>query len=335
MRKVVDDPRLIFKCCKLYYEEQIGQQQIADRLGISRVSVSRMLAAGKEMGIVLIQVISPDNLAYSQLEQKLERLFGLKEAVVVENSPLNTKYDHATSLGTKTIKLLETYLHDGDIVGVSMGQTLYTVCHSPCVDTEAIACTFVPVIGGVSSGGNHSVNVHANQIAMGFAKLFKSEYFEFFAPAMFSNKAIMDGFMRERMMKRILQYYKDMTTVIVGIGIPDRYRSTMITAGYITEQEMDELVVNQVAGDISLQFYDRSGNTQPYQSFNERVTGMPLQQLSQVKNRIGIGSGMEKAEAVYGALQGGYINILVTDEECARELIRIHEQGMEGTEESV
>ena len=209
------------------------------------------------------------------------------------------------------------------------------MCHSPCVDTEAIACTFVPVIGGVSSGGNHSVNVHANQIAMGFAKLFKSEYFEFFAPAMFSNKAIMEGFMRERMMKRILQYYKDMTTVIVGIGIPDRYRSTMITAGYITEQEMDELAVNQVAGDISLQFYDRSGNTQPYQSFNERVTGMPLQQLSQVKNRIGIGSGMEKAEAVYGALQGGYINILVTDEECARELIRIHEQGMEGTEESV
>lgn len=185
------------------------RQQIADRLGISRVSVSRMLAAGKEMGIVLIQVISPDNLAYSQLEQKLEQLFGLKEAVVVENSPLNTKYDHATSLGTKTIKLLETYLHDGDIVGVSMGQTLYTVCHSSCVDTEAIACTFVPVIGGVSSGGNHSVNVHANQIAMGFAKLFKSEYFEFFAPAMFSDKAIMEGFMRERMMKRILQYYGD------------------------------------------------------------------------------------------------------------------------------
>lgn len=90
MRKVVDDPRLIFKCCKLYYEEQIGQQQIADRLGISRVSVSRMLAAGKEMGIVLIQVISPDNLAYSQLEQKLEQLFRLKEAVVVEDSPLNT-----------------------------------------------------------------------------------------------------------------------------------------------------------------------------------------------------------------------------------------------------
>lgn len=35
---------------------------------------------------------------------------------------------------------------------------------------------------------------------------------------MFSDKAIMEGFMRERMMKRILQYYKDMTTVIVGIG---------------------------------------------------------------------------------------------------------------------
>ena len=78
-----------------------------------------------------------------------------------------------------------------------------------------------------------------------------------------------------------------------------------------------------------------NGDIRNGQAFNERVTGMPLQQLSQVKNRIGIGSGMEKAEAVYGALQGGYINILVTDEECARELIWIHEQGMEGTEESV
>lgn len=102
-------------------------------------------------------------LAYSQLEQKLEQLFGLKEAVVVENSPLNTKYDHATSLGTKTIKLLETYLHDGDIVGVSMGQTLYTVCHSSCVDTEAIACTFVPVIGGYTTHGSICTAEEANE----------------------------------------------------------------------------------------------------------------------------------------------------------------------------
>ena len=76
MRKVVDDPRLIYKCCKLYYEDDYSQQQIADTLGVSRVSVSRMLCAGREAGMVKIQVVSPNHLTYNKLEQELEQLYG-------------------------------------------------------------------------------------------------------------------------------------------------------------------------------------------------------------------------------------------------------------------
>ena len=234
-----------------------------------------------------------------------------------------------TTIGTETIKLLETYLHDDDIVGVSMGRTLHNVCCSQRINTNSIACTFVPVIGGVSSGRRSSVNIHANQIAFEFAQLFKSEYVDFFSPAMFSDKKIMNGFMQEKMMQRILKYYEQMKTVIMGIGIPHRERSTMVKAGYVTEEEMDTLIEQRIVGDISLQFYDRYGNTDRYRSFNERVAGMPLEQLRHVENRIGIGSGLEKVEAVYGALQGGYINILVTDEECAQELIALRKKGMQ------
>ena len=28
MRKIVDDERLIFKCCSLYYQDEIGQKEI-------------------------------------------------------------------------------------------------------------------------------------------------------------------------------------------------------------------------------------------------------------------------------------------------------------------
>lgn len=55
----------------------MSQQQIADHLMISRVSVNRMLKAGREMGIVMIQVLSPNRLEYSKLEQKLEKLYFL------------------------------------------------------------------------------------------------------------------------------------------------------------------------------------------------------------------------------------------------------------------
>ena len=36
MKKIVDDNRLIYKCCYLYYMDGLGQKEICDQLGISR-----------------------------------------------------------------------------------------------------------------------------------------------------------------------------------------------------------------------------------------------------------------------------------------------------------
>jgi len=323
MRKVIDDKRLIYKCCKLYYEEDLSQQEIANRLDVSRVSVSRMLQAGKEQGIVVVRVVSPDLLEYSRLEQKLARLFGLKEAVVVETSPLNTRYDHINALGMETLNLLETYLHDGDLVGVSMGMTLHNICLVPRRETESIHCTFVPLLGGISNGRSSAANIHSNQIALEFARLFGGEYVEFYAPAVFSDKTVLEGFLKEQSMQSVLRYYKELKTVITGIGIPNPNSSTMFKAGYISAEDLHALANNGVVGDMSLQYFDQYGNTKAYRTFNDRVAGMPLEQLRQVENKICIGSGLHKAAALYGALQGGYVNILVTDEECALRLIEM------------
>ncbi len=323
MRKVIDDPRLIYKCCKLYYEEEQGQQDIADILGVSRVSVSRMLRAGRESGMVKIQIVSPNHLHYTQLERELEQMYGLKEAVVVENSPLLTTYDHLSALSTETINLLETYLHDNDIVGVSMGMTLHNICSGTRQNTNNINCTFVPTLGGISTGRSATVNIHSNQIALSFAKLFGGQYVEFFSPAIFSDPAVLKGFMKEAPMQRIMQYYQEVKTVIMGIGTPNRAGSTMIRAGYITPEQLQEMMQQGVAGDLSLQFFDRNGDTEPFREFNSRVTGMPLCQLREVENRICIGSGIHKADAVHGALCGGFINILITDQDCARQLLEM------------
>lgn len=323
MRKVVDDPRLIYKCCKLYYEENRGQQEIANLLGISRVSVSRLLSAGRESGIVQIQIVSPNHLTYSRLEQELEQLYGLKEAIVVENSPLSTTYDHVSRLSAETLSLMETYLHDGDVIGVSMGMTLHNVCRGTRRQSDNVGCMFVPMVGGISSGRDQTVNVHSNQIAQNFAQLFGGRYIDFFAPAIFSDSAVLRGFMKEAPMQHVLQYYKEIRTAIMGIGIPNRAGSTMIRAGYITQEQMSGLVQRGVVGDISLQFFDKDGNFEPFSEFNSRVAGMPLEQLRQVENKIGIGSGAHKAEAVFGALRGGFVNILVTDQECALKLLEL------------
>lgn len=123
-------------------------------------------------------------------------------------------------------------------------------------------------------------------------------------------------------MRQIQQYYKEMKTVIMGIGTASRSGSTMISAGYITQKQIEEMVNRGMVGDLALQFFDRSGTTEKFREFNDRVAGISLKQLLMVENRICVGSGVHRAEAIHGALRGGYINILVTDQNCARQLLK-------------
>ena len=48
---------------------------------------------------------------------------------------------------------------------------------------------------------------------------------------------------------------------------------------------------------------------------------MRLEDIRKVPSKIGIAGGERKVEAVIGAIRGGYINVLITDTECAQKMI--------------
>ena len=74
-------------------------------------------------------------------------------------------------------------------------------------------------------------------------------------------------------------------------------------------------------GDITLQFFDKEGNTDKFHNFNDRVAAISMDVFRKIPLRIGIASGEKKVEAVKGAVNGGLINILITNVECAKKLI--------------
>jgi DNA-binding transcriptional regulator LsrR (DeoR family) len=90
MKKIVDDERLIYKVCCLYYQDNMNQKEVADYLGVSRSSILRMLQKGKELGIVTIELHNPRFYDYGEMEKALERAYGLKDVVIVENNVLDT-----------------------------------------------------------------------------------------------------------------------------------------------------------------------------------------------------------------------------------------------------
>ena len=328
VKKLVDDVRLIFKCCCLYYQDGLGQQEICQRLGISRPTVSRMLNLGRERGIVRIELRNPDNEMFGQMERELESVFHLQEAVIVQSSPLQQEGgDESRSpmdLGRAALRFLSRILNPGDRVGVSMGLTMQNVVQSDYFIDERIPCTFVPLVGGI---GESHLEIHSNYLAQKFASRFGGECVQFFLPAVLSHKSVLEAILKESMIQRVVKLYRRLDVVVMGIGIPHTESSTILKTGYVDHGILERFSQKGAVGDIALRYFDIHGDTEPFDDFNERVAGISLEQLKKVPRRIGVASGIQKSEAVLGAVRGGYLNILITDIDCAGKLLEL--QGME------
>lgn len=323
MKKIVDDERLIYKVCSLYYQDNMNQQEVGDFLGVSRSSVLRMLQKGREMGIVTIELHNPRFYDYGDLEKKLERAYGLKDALIVETSVLDTRTEAASYMFGTASDYLHSFFKEGDRVGVAMGSTLNNVVSTNKTYDKYKELVFVAMEGGISQSPVESVDVQGNELARKFAEKFGGSYMQFLSPAVFSDKTVLEYFMKEKAVNYILDEFKKLNVIVVGIGVPDGVEHTLDKAGYITGDERRKLVEQGAVGDMCLQFYDKDGNTDRFGFFNDRVAAMRLEDIRRIPSKIGIAGRERKAEAVVGAIRGGYINILITDTECARKLIEL------------
>ena len=64
--------------CHWYYEEGLGQNAIARRLGVSRPTVSRLLAYARQEGLVRVIIADP-HADLQSLARKLKVTFGLRD----------------------------------------------------------------------------------------------------------------------------------------------------------------------------------------------------------------------------------------------------------------
>lgn len=316
MKKVVDDVRLMIKVCDLYYNQKMGQQQITEELGISRPTVSRLLASSLEQGIVKIQVSNLDMVKHWKLEEQLKERYHLKDVMIVDSGCCESQMKE--QLGDAAARYLRYQIKDGSMIGVSMGSTIHEVV-SQIKENTAENVTFVPLIGGM---GQLRMELHANSLAEKLSRKYEGHFIPLQAPARVSSSLVRKELMKEEGVARALQYGERVELAIVGIGYPNENSSIKAT-GYFKENEIESLKEREVAGEICMQFYDMDGSTAPYKNDNN-VIGMELSKLQKIACSVGIAGGIEKVQAIRGAIAGRYINALITDYDCAKALL---EQG--------
>jgi DNA-binding transcriptional regulator LsrR (DeoR family) len=113
----------------------------------------------------------------------------------------------------------------------------------------------------------------------------------------------------------------DIALMGIGTVLYPAY-SSLYQGGHIALETLEQLRQGGVVGDVGGVHIDIKGNVAGG-DFNDRMVGIAGPDLLAIPTRLAVAGGVAKAEAILGALRGGYANLLVTDSETAEVVLDI------------
>lgn len=315
------DTRLVAKICYLYYQKQLNQTEIGKRLHISRFKVARVLKDALERGLVRIEIAEPQPYL-TQLEVALEERFKLKNVILVENTENQVSdIELKKRAGRATADYLLETLLDADVLGIGWGTTTNEVVNAlPARIDRKIEVVQV-------TGGNMRlpIGIDCHDLTRRLAGRFLVEPHLLHAPALVDRKETKQLLLQESSIQETFGWFKRLTVTIVGIGsIGPEPASTLLASGYLGTQELQLLREKQAVGDIFSYFFDLHGQVCETE-LQERLITIPLEDLKRVPRSIGVATGIKKAQAILGAIRGGFINTLVTDSSTAKVILQLED----------
>jgi lsr operon transcriptional repressor len=309
---------LLLRVAWFYYKDELTQDEIARRLSVSRASVGRMLDRARKVGLVSIN-LNADHLDAFEVSRQLRRTFGLAEALVIPDHQTEA-FDRQglnARLGRGGAQFMSTHLRPGGTLGVGWGETVSRVITSTSfgavgpihmVSLTGGVDAYLPAFlsskgeGGVVMGDMTTATVIPTPIVASTAEL---------AAALKAEPAI----------QQVLKQACGVEQAIVGVGTP-AVDATIVQMGYLEADDVRALRDHDVAGDILGQFFDAAGRVVKLPIHDRRI-GIELTDLAQIPKVVGVAGGLHKVEAILGALRGGFLDVLVTNELAALRLLEL------------
>lgn len=291
----------------LYYEEGLKQDEIAARFSISRASVFNLLQKARDEGVVSVS-IDLSRMEMMQLAAELRETMGLRECFVVPRSGADEPVlQRIARLGAR---VLEQHLSPDTVLGVAWGRTVMalskalTALHLPNT-------TIAQVTGSSIATYDFSPELCTSNIALKLGGRCANLH----APGIVSSPRMKELLMDEPIIAQHFRLLRSCTATLFGVTHL-RGETLLHDSGFMTMEMLEEYDSLGAVGFASGYFYDEAGNAVQGE-IDERHIKMPREDFLQVPLRICVGGGPSKGRAIRGMLNGGYANVLVTDEDTA------------------
>ncbi|MCQ1835548.1 sugar-binding transcriptional regulator [Neorhizobium galegae] len=308
----------------LYYNQGLTQKDVAERLGLSRSTVIRLLDEAMKRSEVQIWISEGIDTCV-ELAIRLEKAYGLDEAVVVPAPRDNSAAALASSVGLALGQFLSEVVQDDMTIGVGWGRTM-TASLGSFRPPRRKNCKVVSLLGGI-------VAVHqTNPIdyTWRFAGQLGAECYMFLAPLLVDSVKTKRALIEECGLKTIYDLAENLDLAVVSCGDIGLH-STSLSEGFISKAELDRLIAAGCVCDTMFNFLDEEGRSVDHK-LNERVMSVDLDTLKKARHIVLSSGGAHRAVAIRATIRRIGCHTLITDETAAKELLRLNDasEGAQG-----
>jgi DNA-binding transcriptional regulator LsrR (DeoR family) len=303
--------RLRLRAAWMYYVEEMTQNAVADALGIGRVTVVRLLSDARALHEVKIS-LRRDIAELTGLEMALQRRFGLTEAIV---APLSgAEADPTAAIGAVTGQFISDFITSNMIIGVGWGRTLLKTLSF--IDEKPLSnVAVVSLLGGISAVRQYN----PAEFGWQFSRAFGADCFQIAAPALVDSVETKQVLVERCGIGAIFQLADSLDAILLSVGGMD-LEATSYLFGHFTAEDRQSLLSRGAVGDILYNFFDKDGHLVDH-PINDRVMSVPIPKLLNTRHRILTSGGIQKVDAILGAMRLIRPTIFMTDEATARALL--------------
>lgn len=307
-------PSLRLRAAWLYYNQGMTQKDVAEKLGISRSTVIRLLDEAMKRSDVQIW-INEGIEDFVALSIDLEKAYGLDEAVIIPTGS-DKVGDIAKGVGLALGQFLSEVVPDNATIGVGWGRTM-TASLSSFRPPRRENCKVVSLLGGI-------VAVHQTNpldYTWRLASALGAECYMFLAPLLVDSIETKRALIEKCGLSTLYALAENLDLAIVSCGDIGPH-STSLSEGFISKQTLDELVAAGCVCDTMFNFIDAEGRSVDH-PINNHAMSIDLDTLKKAKHIVLASGGAHRATAIRATIKRIGCNTLITDEAAARALIEL------------
>ena len=309
-----DRAAVLLEVSRLYWEEDLGQAEIARRTGYSRPTVSRMLTEARRVGIVTVTVAHPIERLMA-LEERLVAAFGLTTARVSETAPAGGS-GIGPDVARSAADLLVENCGPRSVIAVSNGRAVAAVVHH-VAERSWPASTTVAMLGSVGESFNLE---DGPDVCRNLSLRLGGRFRSLTVPLVFDSPSLARAVRKEDQVATTLELAARSDVALTGIGTVGSSVSPLLrrwmTPGVVRECRQRNVVAHVCGHPL-----DAAGR-HVRTSLCDRTLCLDPDRLNEIPLVIGVAAGSDKVVAILAALRGGYLSALVTDEATARAVLK-------------